>query len=134
VTRKAAPKKGEVSLVTDEVARTFGDGLTEEYRRAVEASLGLQDDACLTSLFWAELDTVVRTFLRLQERRIRKPPRKEFDRWYRIAEHAAILGGELRALRRENPWTQRPDIKQALEVLWELNNYRLASVGLSEWL
>jgi hypothetical protein len=131
VARKAARKKDELSLITDVIARTFGDGLPEEYRRAVEASLDLQD-ACLTNQFWAELETVIRTFLSLQERRLRKPPRQEYDRWCRIAEHAGILGGELRALRWEIPWTQRPDIKRALEVLWEIKDSadaRMAGYG-----
>jgi hypothetical protein len=120
VAHKVAPKNRE-PLVTDAVARTFGDGLPEEYRRAVEASLDLRN-VCLTNQFWAELETVIRMFLSLQEHHTRKPPRKEYDRWCRIAEHASILGGELREFRREILWSQRPDIKRALEVLWEIKD------------
>jgi hypothetical protein len=129
---KAARNKSEPSLVLDQVARAFGDGFPEEYRRAVEASLDRQD-VCLTDQFWSELESVIRTFLSLQEHHIRTPPRKERARWRRIAELANDLSGELRGLRRQILWTQRPNLARFLKELWEVRDSadaRMAGYGM----
>jgi hypothetical protein len=107
------------------VAGPFDDGLNESYKRAVAESLGRPE----TPQFWNELETAVGTFLNLERHHVSRPPHEERAYWERIAKLANNLGAELRERRRQILWGQRPNVRRALETLWEIKDAADARVA-----
>jgi len=93
--------------------------LTASYKAAVAAAI--PDSVCPTAEFWGELATVVEGYIKLTERRVRRPPKRELTRWRKIAALADELGKELRKVRRDPLWSDRS--RRALAALGPVKDY-----------
>ena len=93
----------------DTTAVFDNNGLTDQYLQTVTAALpsGVEPP----EEFWHELETAVAGFLLLQERRTRRPPKLELERWQNIDRLVSELGSELRTIKRQTPW-------DAIDPLW----------------
>jgi hypothetical protein len=116
---RRAPKRSAAAADTSAV---FGEyGLTESYKRSVEAAFG-SAQACITELFWLELETVVGVFLSLQQKHVNSPPRQQREFWRRFAERTSDLANNLRIIRRQTRWGHSDPMwaNRGLMALWEI--------------
>jgi hypothetical protein len=65
---------------------------------------------------WAELSSAIYDFLAERQRRIRRNPQAERERWRRIDKHITKLAGEVRAIKRRALWNE-PEAAWADEFL-----------------
>jgi hypothetical protein len=118
---RRAPKRSAAAADTSAV---FGEyGLTESYKRSVEAAFG-SAQACITELFWLELETVVGVFLSLQQKHVNSPPRQQREFWRRFAERTSDLANNLRIIRRQTRWGHSDPMwaNRGLMALWEIQD------------
>ncbi len=110
----------DLSRVYDGNTRQFA----ESYRRGVREAL--PTNLSPTDAFWTALADMVASYSAMTERRERRPPKRELERWKRIGALVDKLGGDLREVRRGTRWGA-PDPMLANRALEALTPLKLAA-------